>query len=425
MYPVVKHYRYASFLLISVLALSLSGYPLVASMTSLLGIENRPVAIGFRLILLLTSVFLILAILANHVRIYRGWVWIPILVFWTLYVIRLWLDTKILSAPLSREPVEYWIWSIGCLIPMVALMAKPDSVTSSRALGTVFWLTAAAVFLVLLATRIGVVAGISRTLETGRLEISALNPISAGHLGGSLMLIATHLFLGQGSTQRFATKRVMYLAFVLVGLILLVVSGSRGAIGATAISVVIFSIAKLRRKGGGLAMVFIVLLAAGSYQLATFVEDQIGLLPITRLVSGLSPESDAGASNRFQLAGDAWNQFADAPAFGSGLEELNSGDYPHNVIVESFMATGIIGGLAFTLVFVMAVLTSWRLLNSTSSQNWLAPLCIQYLVGAQFSGSLWGNTVMWALIGATFGAYVPPGRKNRSAGFSLVQRKEA
>ena len=395
---------YVSFLMISVLVLNLSGYPIVASITGLLGLDNRLVALAFRILLLLGSVALIAAILTNRVRVYRGWVWVPMLVFWLVYLIRLILDTKIVVPPLSRGPNEYWMWAIGgCLLPLVALMARPNKATARNAPEAVLWVTGVAAVLVLAAIAMEIVSGISRVLETGRLEISTLNPISAGHLGGTLVLISMYSFFRGGQLRNMKWKTSVLLLLILAGLILVVLSGSRGALGATAICAAVFGISKLHRRGGALAVVGIGLLAVGTYHAASLAEDRLGLLTLSRIASAMSPGRDTGASDRLELLSDSWDQFLEAPVLGSGLEESNRRDYPHNVVVESFMATGLVGGVAFLLIIISAAWVAVRAIFTGAPHGWLALICLQYLIGAQVSGSLWGNTVMWSLIGATFG----------------------
>ena len=403
-----ENHRYVSYSLIVVLALSIAGYPIVASLTSLLGVENRSAALGFRFVLFFSSIAVIFAVLSNRAVFFRSPAWLPLTVFWTTYITRLWLDTLINLVPLSRDQIEYWIWAIGgCLVPMVALMARPDEATGRKALIATYWITASAAVLVLVATWADISTGVALTIERGRLELSALNPISVGHLGGSMTLIATHRILCGEYRNGNTIFRATYILFAVVGLVLLIASGSRGALIGTIIAPLMLAAAGVRRRRGLLSIVFIVSLVASGILMAKYAEDALGFATVTRLVGGVNPEFDTGASARLQLMGAAWNQFLDSPVLGSGVEESTGLDYPHNVVIESFMATGILGGTAFVMLIMIAVRASWHLLNTVPQQRWVAMLCIQYIVGAQFSGSLWGNTILWALMGAVFALGVP------------------
>ena len=385
-----KHYRYISCFIIALLALSLAGYPLVAALTSLLDVENRSAALVFRLALFFFSAAVIFAGLARRVHFFRSPAWTLLAVFWIVYITRLWLDTLINLVPLSRDPIEYWIWAIGgCLIPMVALMARPDATTSRNALVATYLIAASAATLVLVAIWVDIGTGISRIVESGRLELSALNPISVGHLGGSLALITTYRILRVENQRISVLTRATYALFAVVGILLLIASGSRGALAGTIVAILAFAAARIRSRVNLLAVVFIISLVAFGFLAATYAEDKFGLVTVSRLVGGINPESDVATSGRLQLIGAAWSQFLDSPILGSGVEVSGELDYPHNVVIESFMATGVLGGTAFTLLVLYAVRTSWRQLRSVSQQGWIAILCIQYIVGAQFSGSLW------------------------------------
>ena len=57
-------YSHVPFLMISVLAFNLSGYPIIASISELLGADNRLFAFAFRVLLMLGSAALIGAITA-------------------------------------------------------------------------------------------------------------------------------------------------------------------------------------------------------------------------------------------------------------------------------------------------------------------------------------------------------------------------
>jgi O-antigen ligase len=109
-------------------------------------------------------------------------------------------------------------------------------------------------------------------------------------------------------------------------------------------------------------------------------------------------ENDASSidSNyRTTLVLSAIQQFADEPFLGSSLVEKNSGEYPHNLIVESFMATGVVGGIMFVAVLVIGLNSAVRILRFQPTAIWVALIFIQNVIGAQFSGSLWGSYQFW------------------------------
>ena len=186
---------------------------------------------------------------------------------------------------------------------------------------------------------------------------------------------------------------------MILGAGLLLSSSSRGPILASMTAICVLAISKLDRRRGllisGLVIIFV---ALGPYLAAT-VESTSQFSPIQRLTSFGDDES---VSLRAQMYRGALEQFADHPSFGDAIEEKTSQFYPHNLILEAFMATGIVGGLSFLILIFAALSRAWKILRRCSSETWIAVLFIQALVGSMFSGSLYGSGVMWMLMAGVF-----------------------
>ena len=60
------------------------------------------------------------------------------------------------------------------------------------------------------------------------------------------------------------------------------------------------------------------------------------------------------------MVSGAVNQFFESPVFGSFLEEKIFKEYPHNLLLESFMATGILGGLLFVIYYLRFLWVTMR-----------------------------------------------------------------
>jgi O-antigen ligase len=104
---------------------------------------------------------------------------------------------------------------------------------------------------------------------------------------------------------------------------------------------------------------------------------------------------------------DAWREYLDHPWFGSSIVERNALIYPHNAIVEAFMATGTFGGSAFALLVLAAIYRAVRLIRRDPGTAWI-PICFfQQLIGAMFSGGLYGNVPLWGMMAIMLGADLP------------------
>jgi len=87
------------------------------------------------------------------------------------------------------------------------------------------------------------------------------------------------------------------------------------------------------------------------------------------------------------------------PALGNALEETRSRFYPHNVVIESFMATGIVGGIAFC-AFLLGALGGATSVARMAENRWVALLFVQQLISALLAGALYLSGTMWCLAAA-------------------------
>jgi O-antigen ligase len=90
------------------------------------------------------------------------------------------------------------------------------------------------------------------------------------------------------------------------------------------------------------------------------------------------------------------------PLFGFGLELPDGLGYPHNLILESFLALGILGGLMFIILQIYMLFQAFALLKHKNSYKaawgWLGILFIQYFIASMSSGSIYGSYVLWYLM---------------------------
>ena len=91
----------------------------------------------------------------------------------------------------------------------------------------------------------------------------------------------------------------------------------------------------------------------------------------------------------------AWQQFKDNPLLGNSFFIEGTGEYPHNLVLEALMSTGIVGGIAYIVAAAIMLLSAVRLLSRENGYEWLALLGIFFLVAAQFSGTHWSFGAHW------------------------------
>jgi O-antigen ligase len=96
------------------------------------------------------------------------------------------------------------------------------------------------------------------------------------------------------------------------------------------------------------------------------------------------------------MAIGAWRQFLDQPLLGSHALELGSYTYPHNVLLESLMATGVLGFALLLGSMGPATLAALRIIRAESQFMWIALIYLQYVVHCMVSGSLYLEASFWS-----------------------------
>ncbi len=373
-------------------ALQIAGYPLISPISIIFGLDNnRLIAIPFRVVLFFTSI-LVIFFAVRREKVYKGFVLFPIILFWSLYLVRLISDTLLFPIPLSMEIHEYYSFIIGVsFIPMLAFLVRSDDVALRRAIMLSIHTASIALILIYFGLRKSVLFGELETISY-RLSIETLNPISMGYLGTSLSILGIFmLFTNSG------LKRIYFGFIVIVGLFVAGLAASKGPLISFICAVTPFLLLK-RNNGNRINMIaalaVIILISFYSYM---FIQETLGFNVISRFIE---IGSDAGSTERLTLMQNAWEQFETSPIFGSGLEELENGIYPHNVVIESFMATGLLGGMVYCLLLIFSFIAAIRLIKERPEAGWVSMMYIQSLVGSMFSGSLMNGSSFWCFIAA-------------------------
>lgn len=74
------------------------------------------------------------------------------------------------------------------------------------------------------------------------------------------------------------------------------------------------------------------------------------------------------------------------------------------------MATGTFGGAMFVLMLLMAIYRAIILTRVDVAMSWISLCFFQQLIGAMFSGGLYGNVTLWGMMAIMLGADLPRSR---------------
>lgn len=371
------------------LALVLSGYPLAGYLTDVIAIQGNMLSVVFRVAMVVLSLY-VTAVYFDGRKLFGAWV-VLLLFWWLLYAIRLCMDFLV-GEPLGAGRALLF-YGMVVVAPSFALLFS-DRKHLDRTVGpAVFWVSALVVCAALVFQYSGLLGSRSLMALTGRLSSYSVNSITLGHIASSLIIavLATSWLRGKVWIG-------LKLAGVGAGLVCIVLSASKGAFLALLMSLV-FLVAVKVRSGKVATLLFLTSVAV----LAVVVDWDYRDLPLWERVVNM--RSDASTTIRLQLYADAYQQFLDNPVLGSAYVERNSGTYPHNLILESFMSLGIVGGVLFIILNIAGMNRSWKC--AMQGRVLLPMLYVQAFTSSLFSGALYAHAPLWAMLAIILSPALP------------------
>ncbi len=375
----------------------LAGFPFASLLPTALGLPSTPFSVGFRAFVLLLATFCVLEWFTRRRPLHRGWAWLALAGFWTVYLAKMVFEVGTPRMPLIMAPAEYALFAIGvCIAPLTAMLEVPSRATLAlawRACAFTISVPTLAVLYMFATGRISIA-------ESERLSTDIINPITLGYMGaGLIVILVARPFEWPGASR--AARALLWaarLAGIAAGLAVAVASGSRGPmvalVGAMAAWIAIVPVRQphrgrriaLRIAALVVAAVVLVILAQ------TFADSIKAFSPLERL-TGTSVDSSLDYRQR-ALTG-AIAQFVEHPVFGDTLLERTTIDYPHNIYVESLMAVGLVGTLPLLVFAVLAVRAALRLLRHDAAARWLALLFLMQCVASATSGAIYVADAFW------------------------------
>ena len=350
--------------------LALFGYPVVAVLISLLQIDSRTLSIPFRLFVAAAGFVL----LAKSPPLKLGAARSLLIFIWSTYTLRLLQNT--FARQVEGADYALMFFFAGALIPAIALMAA--STWHQTLFARISLALSVAVCMLVLIGNMGGEFGESDLTEaSGRLNVVALNPISLANLAVSAILCAAVLWRKATVTWRLGFLIAIALAFQT-----LVATGSKGPALALAICWVVWS---LRRVSARWPLILLAL------PVASFVLIGSESALLERVAASAE---DLSTLDRLVLIENSLAQIAESPIFGSAFVELESGVYPHNILLEAAMALGIPIALAFAGLLIFGVSRAWQALDSPDTEL-LGLLYLQSIVEGAVSGAMFGAALMW------------------------------
>jgi O-antigen ligase len=387
--------RLSSLLLIA----NLVGFFFISYLPGLFGVDSRVATVPFRASLLALNLIVLWRLLTTR-RLNFSWKPTTALaaIFWMLYSLRFFVDAGFKHVYLGRPPEEIGLMLFGTTLPtFLVLLCVRDIRVYKPALGWTMLVLCICCFLAI---------GQSATLEHQYLHRAndVLNHITYGHMGLTAIILGLFVLLDIGREYHFRIwVRFLSVGAICLGAYSVLAASSRGAFVAGVALLPMVAWLGWRKGSKILTFTIVGVIALVVISSAVILAKSGPKLQKAIYTAAAYSAADASIYNRQNMAQSAWQEYEENPIFGSSLVERQYLSYPHNAIIEAFMATGTFGGFAFTLMMAFAAWRAFALMRRDVAMAWL-PICfLQQFISAMFSGGIYGEFTLFALTGIMLG----------------------
>jgi O-antigen ligase len=361
------------------LALAITGYPIASALTTILVVEGSVISYAFRSTVIVVAAAVFVKAMAARVLYAAS----PLIVlFLVLYLARLYIDFFARDLPEAGYSLLYFLGI--CVLPAAGLTAAAQYYEEKRAAICLLIVAGLGASSVLLLNALQLTSYASTTEETGRLSFASLNAISVGYTGLFLMVAASSLW------SRIAMPwRLGLLPAALIGAVCLIQAASRGPIVAGVVCVA--AVAYVRRQW----FLFFVFAAMVIYGGAVAHTEDFAIIERFQNLS-----SDLSATERRISMMISIEQALASPIFGHAYVETLTFTYPHNLLIESGLALGVVG---FVLMLFMQIKLLFFALRLLREGRRLFPfLTLIAVVNANLSAALFGAADFWIVASISF-----------------------
>ena len=330
------------------LALILFGQVFLSSIANLLSIDNRLVMLVLRFSIMIFSYGYIYFFLRDkRIQNYFNLWTLSVVLFWFLYLIRLFFDVYVSGVSLALPLWELLAWSLGSSLPIAIcsyILASQQSLDSA--------LIRQIKYGVLLLGISTICFLVDPGLAQGRFYLEHLNAITCANAGCALVLLCfARIMLCKINPTEIDSSRLIIYSGILIGSFIIIYSATRGVLLASLL-IISASVLLLRSRLNFTGF----MKSKYSLQLVAVFSALVLLISTSpHLVEKLfTPRSANTVLTRLEFWKISFEQFVANPFMGIGFHlqeilgklEIEKGIYyPHNYLLESLA----IGGILMTL----------------------------------------------------------------------------
>ena len=212
------------------------------------------------------------------------------------------------------------------------------------------------------------------------------NTIATGYIAAIFILISFHYYLKTSTSNLY---KIIFIPIIFIATIILLRAGSRGPLLSVFIGIILYF--SFKRKNSFKIIMYSFL----SLSLLTFFYSEI-LSAIFKISPVMAERIEytflEGDKSRIEYFNAGIEGFLNNPFTGSYAfvyTPFEWYEYPHQLVIEAFMATGIFGGIALIVVLVGVAKHSIISIQKNSGNVWLALIVVTYIVRALSAGSIY------------------------------------
>lgn len=355
---------------------------------------SRTVTLPYRAFALLISLLVVFFNLRNKVGkipLVMKLLWI----YWIALIIRIFYDTNIRIDVHIGNTMQLWLYIFGIILPaMYSIMKSYQMIDLNKALKWIYLGTIFSLFLSLFNN-----AALLMDAEeiTGRNEGNlALNSISFGYLA-NMGIVLSIFMLSRGGNS--IIKKTVLIAIALMSFFIMLRAGSRSPVLALIVILLFWMFAKGKNIILGFSITIVVITL-----LIIFID------PILNLMGNISPVIElrlratiymGDSSGRDPIFEEAFQSFLDHPFWGSqfALFKIGGGFInSHNIILDSLMGLGILGGILMVYILWVAIKNSYSLIKNDNANFWICLILLQQIVVSMFSGAIYLDQLLNILL---------------------------
>ena len=388
------------------LALILFGQVFLSSVANLLSIDNRLVMLVLRYLIMIVSYGYIFFLRDKRIKNYFNLWTFSLVLFWFLYLVRLFFDVYVSGVALALPLWELLAWSLGSSLPIaicsyiLASQHSLDLVLIRQAKYGVFLLGISIMcFLV------------DPGLAQGRFYLEHLNAITCANAGCALVLLCfARIILCKVTSTEIKSGRLITYLGILIGSFIIIYSATRGVLLASLLIItasVLFLRSRLKFTG--------ITISKYSLQLVAGFSALILLISASpHLVEKLFTQRSVNTVlTRLEFWKISFEQFVANPFMGIGFHlqeilgklEIEKGIYyPHNYLFESLAIGGILMTLPLFYCMFFPMVSFYKKLKIDPTVLPSGLMVTQAFIYSMHNGHLGDFPFFWMAIGIIAGS---------------------